>query len=149
VLGKSMPDRMPVLMETYRAVIADVRGRLSPKRLIIGGHSMGGRVASMLAAEGDDVDGLLLFAYPLHPPGQFEKLRDAHLPAIKCPVLQFSGTRDEFCRRDLMEGVAVGDNYEVVWLEGADHSYSISKGSGNTKKAAEESMRSGIASLFT
>jgi len=76
-------------------------------------------------------------------------MRDAHLPQIKCPVLQFSGTRDEFCRRDLMEAVPVGENYKVVWIEGADHSYSISKASENTKKAAEEFMSSGIASLFT
>jgi len=138
VLGKSMPDRMPVLMETYRVVLAEIRSRLSPGRLIIGGHSMGGRVASMMAAEGEDLDGLLLFGYPLHPPGQFEKRRDAHLPLIKCPVLQFSGTRDEFCRRDLMEAVPVGENYNVVWVEGADHSYVISKASGNTKKDAEE-----------
>jgi predicted alpha/beta-hydrolase family hydrolase len=140
VLGKSMPDRMTVLMETYRAVIASVRERLSPARLFIGGHSMGGRVASMIAAEGDPLDGVLLFGYPLHPPGRFDKLRDAHLPLIKCPVLQFSGTRDEFCRRDLMEAVPVGKNYKVIWIEGADHSYSISKASGNTKKDAEEQM---------
>jgi predicted alpha/beta-hydrolase family hydrolase len=144
-LGKSMPDRMPVLMETYRKVIADLRKRLSPKRLIIGGHSMGGRVASVMASEGDDVDGLLLFGYPLHPPGQFEKMRDAHLPLIQCPVLQFSGTRDEFCRRDSMVAVPVGENYKVVWAEGADHSYVISKASGNTKKDVENDIRQIIA----
>jgi predicted alpha/beta-hydrolase family hydrolase len=138
--GKSMPDRMPVLMETYRAVIESVRNQLFPKRLIIGGHSMGGRVASMLAAEGDPMDGLLLFGYPLHPPGRFDKLRDAHLPAIKCPVLQFSGSRDEFCQKDLMEKVPVGDSYKIVWVEGADHSYSISKASANTKKNAESQI---------
>ena len=140
VLGKSMPDRMPVLMETYRVVIASVREQLSPARLFIGGHSMGGRVASMVASEGDPVDGVLLFGYPLHPPGRFDKLRDAHLPLRKCPVLQFSGTRDEFCRRDLMEAVPVGENYKVIWVEGADHSYSISKASGNTKNNVEEQM---------
>ncbi|MEO7454495.1 MAG: alpha/beta fold hydrolase [Fimbriimonadales bacterium] len=144
-LGKPMPDRMPVLMETYRAVIADVRARLSPQRLIIGGHSMGGRVASMIAAEGDAPDGLLLFGYPLHPPGKFDKLRDAHLPLIKCPVLQFSGTRDEFCRRDLMEAVPVGENYKVVWVDGADHSYSISKASGKTKKDVESDLATAIS----
>jgi len=131
-------------METYRAVLADVRSRLSPRHLIIGGHSMGGRVASMLASEGEEVDGLLLFGYPLHPPGQFEKMRDAHLPLIKCPVLQFSGTRDEFCGRDLMEAVAVGENYRVVWVEGADHSYAVSKASGKTKKDAEIEIVEGI-----
>jgi predicted alpha/beta-hydrolase family hydrolase len=135
-----MPDRMPVLMETYRSVIESVRMQLTQKRLIIGGHSMGGRVASMLAAEGDAIDGLLLFGYPLHPPGRFDKLRDAHLPAIKCPVLQFSGTRDDFCDQTLMEKVPVGNNYKILWVEGADHSYAISKSSGNSKPAAENTM---------
>lgn len=148
VLGKSMPDRMPVLNETYRAVVDSIRKRLAPSELIIGGHSMGGRVASMMASEGDVVDGLLLFGYPLHPPGQFEKMRDAHLPLIKCPVLQFSGTRDEFCRRDLMEAVPVGENYKVVWVEGADHSYAIAKASGNTKKDAENEITERIVSFF-
>ena len=75
------PDRMPVLIQTYRAAIDSVRDKLKHARLIIGGHSMGGRVASMLEAEGKTADGLLLFGYPLHPPGQPNKLRDAHLPA--------------------------------------------------------------------
>ena len=60
-------------------------------------------VASMLAAEGFDCAGLLLAAYPLHPAGQPEKLRHAHLPKIRCPVLCLNGTRDQLCRRDLME----------------------------------------------
>jgi predicted alpha/beta-hydrolase family hydrolase len=147
-LGKAMPDRMPALMDTYRAVIASVRERLTTKHLIIGGHSMGGRVASMIASEGDDIGGLLLFGYPLHPPGKFEKMRDAHLSAITCPVLQISGTRDEFCRRDLMEAVTVGDNYRIVWIEGADHSYSISRASGNTKTHAESQIVEAVSDWF-
>jgi len=84
---------------------------------------MGGRVASMMAADGFACDGLLLVAYPLHPAGQPEKLRDAHLPRIKVPVLCFNGTRDALCRKDLMDN-AVGNlpGWDVRWLEGADHS---------------------------
>ena len=89
--GSRRPDPMPVLRERFEAVVAGVR---SKKTLIIGGRSMGGRVASMLAADGFACNGLLLFAYPLHPAGQPEKLRDAHLPRIKVPVLCFNGTRD-------------------------------------------------------
>jgi predicted alpha/beta-hydrolase family hydrolase len=148
VSGKSIPDRMPVLMETYRAVIADIRKNVSPKRLIIGGHSMGGRVASMLAAEAELVDGLLLFAYPLHPPGRFDKLRDEHLPRIMVTTLQLSGTRDDFCRKDLMEAVPVNANYKLVWLEGADHSYAVSKASGNSKKDVEAEITREIASAW-
>ena len=110
---------------------------------------MGGRVASMMAAEGDDVDGLLLFGYPLHPPGTFEKRRDAHLPLIKCPVLQFSGTRDEFCRRDLMEAVPVGETYRVIWVEGADHSYVISKTAGNSRGEMEHEIVRNLGQWLT
>jgi predicted alpha/beta-hydrolase family hydrolase len=94
------------------------------KKLIIGGRSMGGRVASMLAADGFDCAGLLLFAYPLHPAGQPEKLRDAHLPRIKVPVLCFNGTRDALCRRDLMERAlqTLQTRWDMHWIEGADHS---------------------------
>ena len=84
---------------------------------------MGGRAASMLAADGFACAGLLLFAYPLHPAGQPEKLRVAHLPDIKVPVLCFNGTRDALCRRDLMEQ-HVPAAWNMQWLEGADHSRS-------------------------
>ena len=119
--GSRRPDPMPVLRERFEAVVAGVR---SKKTLIIGGRSMGGRVASMLAADGFACDGLLLFAYPLHPAGQPEKLRDAHLPRIKVPVLCFNGTRDALCRRDLMERAltTVKAPWRMHWLEGADHS---------------------------
>lgn len=110
--GSKRPDPMPVL----KASIAE-RGR----NAIIGGRSMGGRAASMLAADGFPCIGLLLFAYPLHPAGQPEKLRVAHLPDIKVPVLCFNGTRDALCRRDLMER-HVPAAWEMHWLEGADHS---------------------------
>ena len=75
----------------------------------------------LLAADGFNCDGLLLFAYPLHPAGQPEKLRVEHLPLIKVPVLCFNGTRDALCRRDLMEK-HVPPSWNMHWLEGADHS---------------------------
>lgn len=87
----------------------------------------------MLAADGFACDGLLLFAYPLHPAGQPEKLRDAHLPDIKVPVLCFNGTREALCRRDLMERATAGlSNWTMHWLEGADHSFRVLKSSGRT-----------------
>lgn len=138
--GRSMPDRMPVAVETYRAVIDSVRERLKPGRLIIGGHSFGGRVASMVEAEGKSVDGLVLFGYPLHPPGQPDKLRDAHLPAIKTPALQLNGTADELCTREIMDRIASGLDpkvWRLVWIEGADHSYAVKKISGRTRKDVE------------
>jgi uncharacterized protein len=127
--GSKRPDPMPVLKACMRDVIEKVRER----PLLIGGRSMGGRVATMLAADGIACDGLLLFAYPLHPAGQPEKLRDAHLPQIRVPVLCFNGTRDALCRRDLMEKVLEKTRgWTMHWLEGADHSFHVLKSSGRT-----------------
>ena len=109
---------------------------------------MGGRTATMLAADGFACDGVLLFAYPLHPAGRPEKLRDAHLPQVRQPVLCFNGTRDTLCRRDLMEDVIarLGANWNMHWLEGADHSFHVLKSSGRTDgevhtEAADASAR--------
>jgi uncharacterized protein len=132
--GSGRPDPMPKLMDTVSAVAARIREELQPEVLILGGRSMGGRAASMLAAGGFACDGLLLLAYPLHPAGQPEKLRDAHLPDIRVPVLCLNGTRDDLCRRDLMEPVLqrVGPSWRMHWLEGADHSFHVLKSSGRT-----------------
>lgn len=132
--GSGRPDPMPRLMETVSAVVARTRDELRPDVLLVGGRSMGGRAASMLAAEGFACDGLLLLAYPLHPAGQPEKLRDAHLPSIRVPVLCFNGTRDDLCRRDLMERALqpVTTDWTMHWLEAADHSFHVLKSSGRT-----------------
>jgi predicted alpha/beta-hydrolase family hydrolase len=128
------PDPMPKLKDCYSAVVEKVRAEVAPKTLIIGGRSMGGRAASMLASDGFECDGLLLLAYPLHPPGKPDQLRDAHLPAIKVPVICFSGTRDPFCTPSLMEGVLkqLGDNWEMHWVDSADHSFHVPKSSGKS-----------------
>ena len=96
----------------------------------------------MMAARGFDCDGLLLFAYPLHPPGQLDKLRDAHLPSIKVPVLCFNGTRDTFCTPELMTSVLanLGTNWQMHWLEGADHSFHVPKSSGRNDAAVLEEV---------
>lgn len=128
------PDPMPRLKETVAAVVARARGEINPGMLVIGGRSMGGRAASMLAADGFECDGLLLLAYPLHPPGKPEQLRDAHLPSINVPVICFNGTRDPFCTPSLMEEVVtrVKTPWEMHWMEGADHSFHVPKSSGKT-----------------
>lgn len=127
-------DPMPKLTKTFAAVVERVRAELEPTRLIIGGRSMGGRAASMMAAEGFSADGLLLLAYPLHPDGQPEKLRDAHLPRIRMRTLCFSGTRDPLCTRALMEKAlaSVTAPWKMRWIEGADHSFHVLKSSGTT-----------------
>ena len=138
----SRPDPMPRLKETFGAVVARTRDEVDPSTLIIGGRSMGGRAGSMLAADGLECDGLLLLAYPLHPPGRPEQLRDAHLPAIKVPVLCFNGTRDPFCTPSLMEEALkrVTTDWQMEWVEGADHSFHVPKSSGRTDGEVLESI---------
>jgi predicted alpha/beta-hydrolase family hydrolase len=142
--GSGRPDQMPRLEKCFEAVVERVRGELKPRTLIIGGRSMGGRAASVMASKGFDCDGLLLLAYPLHPPGQPEKLRDAHLPSIEVPVLCFNGTRDAFCTPDLMMKVleSVKTKWEMVWLDGADHSFHVPKSSGRSDAQVLEEVGS-------
>ena len=123
--GSRVPDRMPQLQACFAAVVAKVRSELRPRKLIIGGRSMGGRVASMLAAEGLACDGLLLLAYPLHPAAKPEKLRQAHLPGIRVPVLCINGTRDALCDRSLMGRAVANLGWDMQWLEGKDHAYPV------------------------
>jgi predicted alpha/beta-hydrolase family hydrolase len=134
-LQKGPPDRMPRLMDCFAAVVEKVRQELTPRHLFLGGHSLGGRTASMLAAEGFACDGLLLLAYPLHPSGQPEKLRDAHLGQIPRPVLCLNGTRDELCQQALMQRVVerLPPTFTMHWLEAADHGFHVQKRSGRTE----------------
>src|SRR5436305_4131398 len=97
---RKIPDRGPVLEETYRTVIESVRNDLESARraLFIGGKSMGGRIATQVAAADSTlpIAGLVLLGYPLHPPGKPEKMRDAHLPSVRRPMLFVQGSRDTF-----------------------------------------------------
>jgi uncharacterized protein len=141
--GSKRIDPMPILKDAFVSVIKKIKAG----HLIIGGRSMGGRVASMLAAEGFQCDGLLLAAYPLHPAGEPEKLRDAHLPKIRCPVLFLSGTRDPLCRRDLMEKAlqTVAAPWTMHWIEGADHSFHVLRSSGRTDGQVDEEVGVAVA----
>ena len=131
--GARRPDPMPVLQAAFAEAAEQARREHQPERLILGGRSMGGRVASLLAAQGFACDALLLLAYPLHPAGQPEKLRDAHLPNIGVPVLCLNGSEDPLCRRDLMQQAVQGlPRWQMRWLEGADHSFHVRKRSGRS-----------------
>jgi len=132
--ASSAPDPMFRLKQCAIAVAEHARKTMSPDILILGGRSMGGRVASMLAADAYRSDGLLLLAYPLHPAGQPRKLRDGHLERIGVPVLCFNGTRDALCRRDLMERAIsrLSDRWTMHWLGAADHRFHVLKSSGRT-----------------
>lgn len=138
----SRPDPMPKLLDCYRAVLARVRTELKPRVLLLGGRSMGGRAASVLVSEGEPCDALVLLAYPLHPPGQPQKLRVEHLPRITVPVLCFSGTRDPFCDPALMKKTlaGLGANWHMNWIETADHSFHVLKSSGKTDRGVLEEI---------
>jgi hypothetical protein len=133
--GKGAPDRMPRLLECYRAVVDAIRAERGPKYAILGGRSMGGRAASVLAAEGYPCDGLLLLAYPLHPPGRTEQLRADHLARIEPPTLCLNGTRDSFCEAAVMAKVRPGlpARFRHEWLDAADHGFKVLKRSGRTE----------------
>ena len=127
-------DPMPRLQQCVAAVTEHVRRELGAVPIVIGGRSMGGRASSMLAADGFGATALLLLAYPLHPAGNPEKMRDAHLPAIRMPVLCINGTRDALCQRPLMDAVVgrLQGNWTMHWIDTADHSFHVLKSTGRT-----------------
>jgi len=139
--GRSAPDKPAVLEAHWRAVIDETRGRPEFRRipLFIGGKSMGGRIASQVAAAGmDGVTGLVFFGYPLHPPGRPEQRRDAHLPAVRVPMLFIQGTRDEFGTsaeiRALLPRLSGAELHEIA---DGDHSFKTrAKVTGRTPDAA-------------
>jgi len=115
-----------------------VRGdpELAPGRLFLGGKSMGGRVASHLAAAGAECEGLLFLGYPLHPAGKPERLRDGHLADIECPMLFVEGTRDPLCRLELLQPVLarLGNRARLHLIEGGDHSFRLPKRLGRSER---------------
>jgi predicted alpha/beta-hydrolase family hydrolase len=133
--GKKAPDRPDVLEKTWISAFEFFKSKTEPYSggIVGAGKSMGGRIASQLAAEGRlPVNRLLFLGYPLHPPGKKDKLRDAHLYRIQIPMLFFAGTRDPLC--DLQKLEEVLDKLETIWsldmLEGGDHSFKTPKSSG-------------------
>jgi len=130
--GRRVPDRTPILEATWQAVIR--MARLEGLRTVVGGRSMGGRIASQVVAQGADVDLLALFAYPLHPPGKPEQIRIEHLGSIKVPTLFCSGTRDAFASpSELAASAALVPNASLCLLAGADHGFATLKSSGRSR----------------
>lgn len=115
------PPRADRLTPEYRAAVEAFGNR---GRLVIGGKSMGGRVASMVADElaaAGQVAGLLCLGYPFHPPDKPDQLRTAHLAALRTPTLICQGTRDPFGTRDEVAGYQLSPAIELLWLEDGDH----------------------------
>ena len=127
--GRRTPDRAPVLEATWRTVIEDLTtGDPSPPAVVIGGKSMGGRIASHVLSDPSrplpDVVGLVLLGYPLHPPGQPTRLRTAHLPQLATPTLVVQGSDDTFGTEQEVRGAFAVVAAAVDWLivPGGDHS---------------------------
>jgi uncharacterized protein len=125
--GRRAPDRPQVLLDSWREAFAEGVERADGRPVFAGGKSMGGRIASMAAAEGMPAAGLLFLGYPLHPPGRPEKIRDAHLDAVTAPMLFMQGSRDPFARPDLLAGVIarLGPRARYVEVTGGDHSFRV------------------------
>ncbi|MDP7035155.1 MAG: alpha/beta hydrolase [Planctomycetota bacterium] len=146
---RGFPDPMSRLLMTYRCVLERVSrpGPFQPGKTIIGGRSMGGRVASLLVSQGERLDGLLLLAYPLHPPGQPSRLRRDHFPDIEIPTCVIQGTRDRFSSPELLrESLAlIPGPVRVIRIEGADHSFQVLRRSGKTEEEVFRTISRSIA----
>jgi predicted alpha/beta-hydrolase family hydrolase len=140
--GRRAPDAPSVLEATVAAVAAGIRDLPGVGRVVLGGKSMGGRIASQAVAQGTPADALVFLGYPLHPPGRPEKLRDRHLPAIGVPMLFLQGTRDTFARWDLIEAVvaSLGEKARLERLEDADHSFAVPKRTGRSAAEVEADL---------
>jgi hypothetical protein len=126
--GRRAPDRTDALERRWTDAIAEARQAFAGLPLFIGGKSMGGRIATHVAArDGDGIAGVVLLGYPLHPPGKPEQRRDAHLPSVQAPMLFVQGTRDAFGTADeirtLLPRLQRATLHEV---QGGDHSFKVS-----------------------
>ena len=128
--GRKSPDRAPVLIEAWRAALAEAASHAGGLPLAAGGKSMGGRMASMLAAEDPDAfpaAALVFFGYPLHPPGRPDKPRVEHLGQIRVPLLFIQGTADGLATFDMIQDVVrgLGSTARLHVVEGGDHSFRV------------------------
>jgi uncharacterized protein len=146
--GRRVPDTRPVLERCWRAVIETVRSepRLVPPWVVIGGRSMGGRIASHVAADGADVRGLVFLGFPLHPAGRPGTERATHLPRIAAPMLFVQGTKDALAERSLLHAVLhdlpLATLHEIA---DADHGFRVPRRSGRD----EASVRAEIVRTIT
>jgi uncharacterized protein len=133
------PDREPLLRETWHKVIQLV----DAETLVIGGKSMGGRMASLIADEAP-VAGLVCLGYPFHPIGKPHRLRTEHLKGIETPTLIVQGERDTLGNRNEVAGYELSENIRIRWMLDGDHSFKPRKKSGRT---LEENWRDGIQTV--
>jgi predicted alpha/beta-hydrolase family hydrolase len=130
--GRHAPDREATLVASWRGVLAKL-GRAA--RFVVGGKSLGGRIASMIA---DDVGaaGLVCLGYPFHPPGNPQRTRIKHLENLRTPALILQGTRDPLGRPDEIAQYRLSQKIQMVWIEDGDHSFIFSNGAGSCTTAS-------------
>ena len=126
---RGAPDRGPVLEEAWIEAIAHLGGG---ERLVVGGKSLGGRIASMVADRAG-VRGLVCLGHPFHPPGKPERLRTQHLENLRTPALVVQGTRDAFGSREDVAGYRLSESIRIAWIEDGDHSFKPRASSGRTE----------------
>lgn len=149
------PPRAERLIPEYEQILAEVAAKTKPPtRLLIGGKSMGGRVASMIANDAHragTIAGLVCLGYPFHPPGKPDDLRTAHFDKFKCPTLVVQGTRDPFGNKSEAATLALPKSMRVHWAEDGDHDLGPRGSSGFTRKgnliAAADEIAAFAASL--
>jgi len=137
------PDREPILRDTWLKVVE----MLGTTGLIIGGKSMGGRIASLVADEAG-VAGLICLGYPFHPVGKPDQLRVEHLKTIRTPTLIVQGERDPFGNRDEVAGYELSSAIRVRWIHDGDHSFKPRKASGRTEQQNLETALGEIDSFL-
>ena len=145
--GRKVPDKAPALEAHWRAVLEEARQAFGALPLFIGGKSMGGRIASQVAAEGiEGVRGLVFFGYPLHPPGQPAKRRDVHLPRIPQPMLFIQGSADTFGNQAEMEAlVPTLHRATLQVVSGGDHSLKVKGGAKAVEAAFDSAIQTAAA----
>jgi predicted alpha/beta-hydrolase family hydrolase len=148
--GRRAPDTNDKLEACYRAVIESVRihKNLRANKLAIGGKSMGGRIASQVAASGEkDLAGLVFLGYPLHPPGKPENLRAKHLPGIKAPMLFVQGSRDAFGTPEELRSISetLKTPARLYIVDGGDHSFKVPKSAGVAQEEIHRAVLDEVA----
>lgn len=127
------PDSAMKLIEAYKAALDEIEGSAD---LIIGGKSLGGRIASLIADE-VHAKGLICLGYPFHPPGKPEKLRVQHLAKLRTRALIIQGTRDTFGKPSEVEKYILSSSVHITWVDDGDHSFKPRKSSGRTLEEAQ------------
>jgi predicted alpha/beta-hydrolase family hydrolase len=134
---KRPPNRQPILVDFFERVVREIAANSDfPRPLLIGGKSMGGRMASLVASgDGPSVAGVYCFGYPFHPPGKPENLaaRTVHLQGIDTPVHIFQGTRDPFGKPGELSGAPLSPSVSLHWLEDGDHDLKPRQAAGSTQ----------------